>query len=219
MKEIRSYSPENQEEFRAFEENGKKFITGYAARFDIKSRLLTERGQTFYEIIEKGAFTDVLSQNPDVIANINHNRGQIMARTKSGTLSLSQDEKGLIYRFEVPNVSYANDVYELIKRGDMFESSFAFNVSDKNYQKTSVPNDFPLRTLSKIDKLYDVAIVVDGAYSNTDVVARDLETLDKEEQDKIQNEEKQKNDDIYKKQLRKKALEGEATYLKLKYKY
>jgi len=212
MKEVRNYQPENETQFRAFEEDNKKYIEGYASVFNQKSKLITERNQSFYEIIQPGAFTEFLSSNKDVIANLNHDRGLIMARIKSGNLTLSEDTYGLKYRFEVPNVSYANDTYELIKRGDLFESSFAFSIDPKNqmFSKDEFGNN--IRTIVKIDRVYDVAVVTDGAYANTDVAARSIE-----ENEKKENEEKLKKetDNIYKNKQKRNM--DYITILRLKY--
>ena len=219
MKEFRFYTPETPEDFRFIEEDGKSYITGYASRYNQKSKLLTEKGKSFFEIIQRGAFREVLQKNFDVIANLNHDRTKLLSRIKSGTLTLSEDENGLLYRFEVPNVSYALDALALIKRGDIFESSFAFSVNENDQIFTKDESGLPLRTITNISRLYDVAIVIDGAYANTSITARGLEEFEESEL-RHQEEEKQKNEnDIYRKNLEKAILEDRATRLYLKYKY
>lgn len=168
----RQLSPEFVE-FRAISEDGKRYLQGYASVFNQRSKPILENGKLFYEIIDPRAFDDVLkSENLDVKLNFNHERGRVMARTISGTLKLSTDEKGLLFRAEVPNVSYANDVYELVSRGDLFENSFAFIVrkGDDVWTKDNQGND--IRTINRVAKLIDVSVVVDGAYANTEVSAR-----------------------------------------------
>lgn len=191
-REIRNFEPNDNYSFRAFEEDGKRYIEGYAAVFNHRSKLIAEFNRLFYEYIEPNAFDEVLrDESLDVILNFNHNRDRVMARTKSNTLKLATDEKGLYFRAEVPNVSYANDVYELISRGDLFENSFAFMVrkTGERWDKDAEGND--TRYITNVARLLDVSVVVNGAYSETDVYAReeDLEeTIDevvKETEDAI----------------------------------
>lgn len=158
--------------FRAIEEDGKKFLIGYASVFNQRSKLIYENGKFFYEVIAPNAFDEVLRENPDVILNFNHQRDKVIARTKSGTLQLSTDDKGLLFRAELPNVSYALDVYELVSRGDLFENSFAFVIrkGDDEWSKDADGN--LIRLVKKVSRLLDVSVVTDGAYANTEVSAR-----------------------------------------------
>lgn len=162
--------------FRAVtDEDGKRYLEGHAAVFNSRSKLISEWGELFYEEIERGAFTDVLD-NPDldVILAPNHNSMQVMARTTSGTLILSEDETGLFFRAEIPDISYANDVYVSVERGDLFENSFAFSVDSDGYTWTETEEQIPLRKISKVKRLVDVSVVTHGAYSETKVDARGL---------------------------------------------
>jgi len=168
-------------QFRAIEEDGKKFIEGYAAIFDSRSKLLMENREMFYEDIKPGAFRNVLdTKDLDVYLTFNHSRDLVMARTVNGTLSLNEDDKGLFFRAEIPNVSYANDTYELVKNGTYFENSFAFTV-DKEDVDWNTDEDIPLRSVRNIKRLYDVSVVTNGAYAETSVTARDLPEYEEEE--------------------------------------
>jgi HK97 family phage prohead protease len=170
---------------RAAEEpTGEKYMEGYAALYNHPSKLIVERHEIdgiegeveFYEVIEPGAFDDVLgSENLNVLHTINHNSDHMIGRTTSGTLKLSTDELGLRYRVLVPNVTYANDAYEHVKLRNFYESSFVFAVDDtgQRWERKLVDGKEVLfRYLTRINGLYDTATVTDGAYSQTVVVAR-----------------------------------------------
>jgi uncharacterized protein len=165
--------------FRAFEENGEKYLEGYASVFNKKSKRIFENNKLFLEVINSRAFDEVLKgENLDVILTLNHDSGRgIIARTKSGTLSLSTDDYGLRFKCSLPNTTLANDVYELVSRKDLNECSFAFAIRKGDDEWSKDENGLNIRTINKIARLYDVSIVVNGAYANTDVFARDNEEI------------------------------------------
>ncbi len=152
------------------EEGGKRYVSGYAAIFNSRSRMIVEPqdGQriAFYEYISEGAFEEADRSN--VIATINHNPERMLARTSSGTLELSTDETGLYFRLLVPNTTEGNDLWEMVQRGDFAECSFAFIARDDSWHKDS---DIPVRTIESIAKLIDISIVTNGAYGATTVDA------------------------------------------------
>lgn len=154
-------------------ESDERFIEGYAALFNQRSKLLAEYRDNelveFYETIESGAFDDVLADPElNVIMTVDHDRSKMVARTLSGTLQLSVDEVGLKYRFSVPNTTLGNDLYELVKRGDLFESSFVFTI-DPDDEELSTGVQPIERTIKRFSGLYDTSIVTDGAYANTSI--------------------------------------------------
>lgn len=167
-------------ECRAIEKDGKKYIEGYAAVYEKKSKLLYDwMDGHFFEIIQRGAFDGILKDpNLDVIASYNHDYSKIIARTTSKTLELVSDERGLKYIIEVPDITYARDAYESIKRGDIFESSFTFQIEKQTWSKDSEGID--LRTISEIRFLKEIAPVVWGAYADTKVATRSFEDFKKE---------------------------------------
>ena len=136
-------------------------IEGYAANFE----QVTDLGY-FKEQIARGAFDDVLED--DVRLLLNH-EGAPMARTKNGTLELSVDESGLHYRAALADTQDGRDLYKLIKRGDISQSSFAFTISEQQWSE-----DRTLRTVQKMGKLLDVSPVTYPAYSTTTVAARNM---------------------------------------------
>ena len=179
-----------ESECRAFEnKKGKRSIEGYAILWGRESKLIYENGVFFYEIIKRGAADKVLA-NTNINVKYTYNHSVLIARTKSGTLKLISDEKGLKYIVEnVPNTSDANDLYERIKSGDVFESSFVFMVSDIGQNWTKRSDGANLRTISEFSYLEDVSSVIDGAYANTEVAVRSLnEFLKLEKDDEIDYE-------------------------------
>ena len=162
---------------RAVSKDNKRFIEGYASLFNHRSKLIMDWDGVYYEEIGSGAFDTVLeADNLDVLATYNHDLNRILARfTKrekdviQNTLSLSVDEKGLVYRFEVPDTATGNEVYSLVERGDLRESSFVFSVREEGQEWTQTEDGDPLRVISHVSGLYDVSVVHHGAYSDTDV--------------------------------------------------
>lgn len=183
MKEKRAFTPDKELSFRAETEGEKRYLTGYAARFNHRSKLIYEQGKVFYETLERAAFNEVLADKDlNVVMSFNHEKNQILGRNKSGTLQLSTDDLGLKFRVLVPNTTLGNDTYEMVERGDFFESSFVFSVNNEDITMSRTDEGTPLRTIRAVSGLYDVAIAVNGAYSDTvvdaEMVQRSLDELD-----------------------------------------
>ena len=140
-------------EFRA--EYDGEIVRGYAAVFDSYSEDLGG----FIEIIKPGAFDDVL--NDDVRAFYNHSDSFLLGRVSSGTLRVWADATGLGYEVKMPNTTYANDLIELMRRGDVNQSSFAFLVARDRWEKRNGKN---VRIIEKVSRLIDVSPVVLPAY-------------------------------------------------------
>lgn len=147
--------------------NGKKrtVITGYAATFGTESRMLPGG---FVETINRGAFDEVLSSNPDVIGVYNHDKNFLLGRTANGTMRLSIDERGLKYEIYPPE-SRA-DVVESIQRGDVVGSSFAFKAARENESWGENGRGIRKRSIGKVSFLEDVGPVVRPAYAQAEVI-------------------------------------------------
>jgi len=130
-------------------------IRGYAAVFNSPSEDLGG----FVEYIAPGAFDAVM--NDDVRGFYNHDWNYLLGRVSSGTLRIFVDEVGLGYEIDLPNTSYANDLVELMKRGDVNQSSFAFMIEADKWETKGKQN---IRTITKVSRLIDVAPVVIPAY-------------------------------------------------------
>ena len=145
-------------------DDGTMRMAGYAAVFNEASVPLP-----FIEKIAPGAFRKTLSETPDVRLLVNH-EGLPMARTKNGTMRLSEDERGLYFEAELANTQEARDLYTLVERGDVDQMSFAFRVIRQNWSK-----DRSERTLTEVSLADgDVSIVTYPAYTATSVEAREL---------------------------------------------
>ena len=165
--EIRSFDVE----FRNDPEG--RHIEGYGSVFNKRSLDLGG----FTEIIATGAFDGVI-ENSDVKAYLDHNpeRGMLArSRKGKGSMTLSIDEDGLKYSFDAPKTALGDEVVEGLKRGDYSQSSFAFTVAEEVWS-TEEDGSY-LRTITKINRLYDVSIVADPAYPDTSVAVRSLEAF------------------------------------------
>jgi len=158
-------------------------IFGYAAKFNTRSENLGGESYQFYETIEPGAFDDVL--NDDVRALFNHDNNLILARSKNGegTLKIGVDNVGLFYEFEAPDTQAGRDLVTSIKRGDVDQSSFSFQV-DQNGQRWEETKDgdgptIVNRTITKVKRLFDVSPVTSPAYPDATVALRSLEEFRK----------------------------------------
>ncbi len=139
-------------------------IEGHAAVFN----KLSEDFGWFREMVMPGAFDDVLRD--DVRALVDHIPHKILARTKSGTLELFVDETGLGYRAEVANTTAGNDILESIRRGDVDQSSFGFQVRTVEWDDdVDGTRGYDLRKIVKVARLYDVSPVTYPAYPDADV--------------------------------------------------
>jgi HK97 family phage prohead protease len=127
-------------EIRSTENEGKKQIIGIIP-YDSKS--VPMWGVT--EIIDRSAFNKTLKDKTEVRALWNHNDSYILGNTKSETLELEDTDNGLICRCELPNTSYANDLYEIVSRGDVKTMSFGFIPV-----KWDDSNNGKLRTLKEV---------------------------------------------------------------------
>ena len=130
-------------------------IRGYAAVYNSDSEWMGG----FYEQIATGAFDDVLDN--DTRAYFNHDENLLLGRVSSGTLRLGTDARGLYYEVDLPNTSYANDLVELMKRGDVNQSSFAFLIDSDRWEERDGKT---YRIIEKVSRLLDVSPVSQPAY-------------------------------------------------------
>lgn len=163
MKKIerRTYTVQNVEA-RA-DDDGALRLSGYAAKFDSPSLPLP-----FIERIAPGAFRKTLAETPDVRLLVNH-EGLPLARTKNGTLKLTEDEIGLRFDATLADTQEARDLYALIARGDVDQMSFAFRVIRQKWSDNRTER--LLTEVSLADG--DVSVVTYPAYPATSVEARE----------------------------------------------
>lgn len=151
------------------EPGGRPIIRGYAARFNSVSFPISSAFGSFRERIRPGAFRNAI--RGDVRALVNHDASKILGRTKSGTLTLREDNSGLYCEISPPDTSVGRDAVESVKRGDLDGMSFGFGVIDEDWSKTE--DGQQVRELREV-QLYDVSVVTYPAYPSTSVALRDL---------------------------------------------
>jgi uncharacterized protein len=142
-----------------------RVIEGYFALYESE----TELWEGSYEIITKGAFENTITKN-DIRALWNHNTQYVLGRNKNGSLQLKTDEKGLFGIIRLPSTQYANDLYELVQRGDIDQASFGFNILDEDLEELA--NGGYRWRINEID-LHEISVVTFPAYENTTVQARE----------------------------------------------
>lgn len=150
------------EELRTIEGDNPE-IVGYAAVFNAMSADLGG----FQEKIQRGAFSQSILAD-DIRALFNHDPNYVLGRNISGTLELSEDEQGLRIRVKVPNTSWARDLMESIRRGDINQMSFGFQTVKDLWEEREKK---VVRTLQQV-KLFDVSPVTYPAYPQTSAAVR-----------------------------------------------
>lgn len=136
-------------------------LVGYAATFNNPADI----GGMFQEMIAPGAFSTSLRDKADVLALVDHDPARMLARTRSGTLQLSEDDRGLAFDILLPNTQAGNDVLALAERGDLGGMSFGFTALDEH-------RDGDMRELRSVE-LHEVSVVLAWpAYDGTVVDAR-----------------------------------------------
>ncbi|WP_186397671.1 HK97 family phage prohead protease [Stappia sp. TSB10GB4] len=139
-------------------------LEGYAATFDNPASI----GGRFVETIARGAFAATIRGRGDVLALVDHDPGRVLARTRSGTLRLAEDSRGLAFDLDVPDTTHGRDVLALAERGDLGGMSFGFTAVDEH-------RDGDHRELRAVD-LHEISVVLAWpAYDGTVIQARSLE--------------------------------------------
>jgi len=134
-------------------------LHGYAAVYNVESGDLG--GWT--EKIAPGAFAGVM--DADVRALLNHDANQVLGRSKSGTLRLADEERGLRFEIDLPDSPLGQNVREAVGRGDIDGASFRFVVGEEEWQDE-------VRTVTAIKELHDVTVATYGAYPAASVELR-----------------------------------------------
>lgn len=170
----RYLSTESAIEVRSADDGKPAVLTGWAALYNHDSQLLGPPGRQFIERIAPGAFKRSVDANGDIIATVDHEDRLILGRRSSGTLTLSENEKGLFVEVSLPNTTYASDLVESVQRGDISGMSFSFKNPQDEWGKRSVEGrSVPTRTISDLE-LVEVAFVIRPAYTQTDIALRSL---------------------------------------------
>jgi phage prohead protease, HK97 family len=152
------------DKFEIREDASGMFLEGYAALFNSRSENLGG----FTETIQPGAFRASLRSRNDVKLLWNHDSGAVMGSTRAGTLSLTEDERGLKVSATLPDTTYGRDARELVRRGDVTGFSFGFSMPARGGDEWS--SDGTERVLKSV-RLHEVSLVAFPAYPATNGTA------------------------------------------------
>ena len=179
-----------QSKFETREADGEMYISGYFAVFNSEYEMWPGAVESIADSAFEGALAD------DIRCLIDHETRLVLGRNKAGTLTLKTDSRGLWGEVRInPNDQDAVNLYERVKRGDVDQCSFGFDILDEEF----VDRGDSVKWIIKKVKLYEVSVVAFPAYEETSVSARKRQL----------GERKQKSLAAWK-QRTLKALKGEA---------
>lgn len=192
---IREAQGESKEESRTIE--------GYALKFGVRSRLLCDWYDTYYEVLEPGCLTRETLDAQDIKLTMFHDRQIILGRSNmgNGTLSYEVDEVGVKFSCEMPHTADGDTALELVARGDIDGCSFIYSTDEDDsenavsYERTKneeTGEEVLLRHVKRIDNVYDFTLTPDPAYQQTEVTKREVEDyFDKQNPAKEQSEKRE----------------------------
>lgn len=151
-------------EFSTREDGGVPRIEGYFAVFNSNYNM----GGGMSESIAPGAFTSSIAN--DVRALTNHDSTLVLGRTKAHTLEIKEDSHGLWGSVAInPNDGDAMNLYERVKRGDVDQCSFGFEIRSED---TDIKDDGSVHWTIRDVELFEVSVCTFPAYEETGVQAR-----------------------------------------------
>lgn len=162
-------------------------IEGYALKFGVRSRLLCDWWNNYYEVLEPGCVTREMLDKQDIKLTMFHDRQLVLARSNkgNGTLSYEVDNVGVKFWAEMPHTVDGDKALELVSRGDIAGCSFIYSTDEGDSEnavsyerldeKGDDGEDILLRHVKRIDCVYDFTITTDPAYEQTDVSKREVE--------------------------------------------
>lgn len=162
-------------------------IEGYALKFGVRSRLLCDWWNNYYEVLEPGCVTREMLDKQDIKLTMFHDRQLVLARSNkgNGTLSYEVDKVGVKFWAEMPHTVDGDKALELVSRSDIAGCSFIYSTDEGDSEnavsyerldeKGDDGEDILLRHVKRIDNVYDFTITTDPAYEQTDVSKREVE--------------------------------------------
>lgn len=190
------------------ENDDKLVVEGYVNETEKWSYKLRSKKGPFIEKIEKGAFKRALDRGLDIHFLAEHDKNKILASTRNGSLTLKEDDKGLLMRATISKTSYGKDYYELIKDGILRNMSFGFNVIKDTWKQGK--NGILERSIKDLN-LFEVSVVTNPAYPQSNLSARGMDLVEEVEVTEIRKENKDVSTlDEYRERL--KALQENREY-------
>ena len=184
----------------ATEGSESRTIEGYILKFGVRSRLLCDWWDNYYEVLEPGCITRETLDACDIILTMFHDRQLVLARSNkgTGTLNYEIDEQGVKFWAEMPNTVDGDKALELVQRGDIAGCSFIYSTDESDSEnavsyerldeKDKNGDDILLRHVKRIDAVYDFTLTTTPAYEQTEVTRREVEAsgivFDKPEREK-----------------------------------
>mgnify|MGYP002622257438 CR=1 FL=1 len=163
-------------------------IEGYALKFGVRSRLLCDWWENYYEVLEPGCLTVETLNACDIKLTMFHDRQLVLARSNkgTGTLHYEVDSVGVKFWADMPHTVDGDKALELVQRGDIAGCSFIYSTDEADSQnavsyerideKTANGEDILLRHVKRIDEVYDFTLTTDPAFEQTEVTRREVET-------------------------------------------
>lgn len=153
--------------FTTREDGEALIIEGYFAVFNSNYDI----GPGMSESIAPGAFSNTLAE--DIRALVNHDTTLVLGRTSVHTLELREDERGLWGRISInPKDTDAMNLYERVKRGDVSQCSFGFEIIRED---TEISEDGSVHWTIQEVRLYEVSCCTFPAYESTNISAREAQ--------------------------------------------
>lgn len=162
-------------------------IEGYALKFGVRSRLLCDWWDYYYEVLEPGCLPKEVLDDQDIKLTMFHDRQLILARSNKGkgTLSYEVDEVGVKFWAEMPHTADGDKALELVQRGDIAGCSFCYSTDEEDSmnavsyeridEKAEDGKSILVRHVKRIDNVYDFTLAADPAYEQTEVSKREVE--------------------------------------------
>ena len=169
---------------RAYTEDDKTIIEGRAIPFNSESRLLYEDNKEFNEIIVPEA-----TENSDfsrAYLTYNHSRDDVFATVRANSLTTFKDEEGISFRAVLNNTQKANDMYEMVRSGDIAGLSFNMIVGDRDYTYSRGEDGKLKRVIHNIRAILEISLIsglMTPAYAETKVWARGFDEYLTQEQE------------------------------------
>jgi HK97 family phage prohead protease len=168
-------TPELRIERRADASGQTPYLVGYSAVFNEWTTLYQSSTWVWREIIRPGAFSAAIAERQDVRTLFNHDPNFVLGRTTSGTLALSERDKGLLQETKLSDSQTIRDlVLTPIERGDISGMSFSFQVRNGNTGQTTVDKGDGTLIVKRAGERITEYYKGDTLYTDRELLALDL---------------------------------------------